>query len=78
MTSMHDINRLTENSHVKSNLIHTLHRIQTVDKLDVMEFKDWLTPEELEATKIENSKPEKMTWYPLPRIHFLEYFYSIS
>jgi hypothetical protein len=78
LTSMHDINKSTENSHVKSNLVHTLHRIQTVGKLDVMEFKDWLTLEELEAAKIENSKLEKKTWYPLPRIYFLEYLYSIS
>jgi hypothetical protein len=78
LTSMHDTNKSTENSHVKNNLVHTLHQMLTMGKLDVMEFKDWLTLEELEAAKIENSKPEKMTWYPLPRIQFLEYLYSVS
>jgi hypothetical protein len=49
-----------------------------VGKLNVMEFKDWLTPEELERAKIESSKPNKKTWYPIPRIRFLEYLYSVS
>jgi hypothetical protein len=78
LTSMHDINKSTENSHVKSNLVHTLHRMQTVGKLGFMEFKDWLNPEELEAARIENSKPDKKTWYPIPRARFLEYLYSVS
>jgi hypothetical protein len=48
LTSMHDINKATENSHVKSNLVHTLHRMQTVGKLDLIEFKGFLTHDEYE------------------------------
>jgi hypothetical protein len=47
-------------------------------KLGFMEFKDWLNPEELEAARIESSKPDKKTWYPIPRARFLEYLYSVS
>jgi hypothetical protein len=78
LSSMHDINKSTKNLHVKSNLVHILHRMQTVGKLDLKEFKEILTPEEYEATRIENMKPEKKTWYPLSRTRFLEYLYSVS
>jgi hypothetical protein len=66
LTSMHDINKATENSHVKSNLVHTLHRMQTVGKLDLVEFKDILTAKEYEQAKADNAKGEKKTWYHIP------------
>jgi hypothetical protein len=78
LTSMHDINKATENSHVKSNLIHTLHRMQTVGKLDLVEFKDILTAEEYEQAKADNAKGEKKTWYHIPRSRLLEYLHSVS
>jgi hypothetical protein len=77
LTSMHDINKATENSHVKNNLIHTLHRMQTVGKLDLVEFKDFLTAE-YEQAKADNAKANKKTWYHIPRSRFLEYLHSVS
>jgi hypothetical protein len=78
LTSMHDINKATENSHVKNNLIHTLHQMQTVGKLDLVEFKGLLTHEEYEQAKAKNSKAEKRTWYHIPRSRFLDYLHSVS
>jgi hypothetical protein len=78
LTSMHDINKATENSHVKSNLVHTLHRMQTVGKLDLIEFKGFLTHDEYEQAKAENAKAEKRTWYHIPRSRFLNYLHSVS
>ena len=40
LTAMHDINKATKNSHVKTNLVHTLHRMQKVGALPVLSFHD--------------------------------------
>jgi hypothetical protein len=77
LTSMHDINKSTENSHVKSNLVHTLHWIQTVGRLDLSEFQKYLGHDDYEAAKVENTKADKRTWYRLPRSRFLEYLHSV-
>ena len=76
---MHDINKATENSHVKTNLVHTLHRMRKVGRLEVSNFKDLLSPEEMTAAA-EREKDEKDTspWYILPRAKFLEYIYNVS
>ena len=78
-TAMHDINKATENLHVKTNLVHTLHRMQKVGTLPVTSFRDWLTPDELLATqKQAESTGDKKPWYPIPRAKFLDYIYSVS
>ena len=79
LTAMHDINRrATKNSHVKTNLVHTLHRMQKVETLPVEEFKGVLSPDKLIVAKnatesINQNKP----WYNIPRAKFLEYIHSI-
>ena len=79
LTAMHDINKATENSHVKTNLVHTLHRMQKVGTLPVLSFRDWLTPEELlAAQKQVESTGDKKPWYPILRAKFLDYIYSVS
>jgi hypothetical protein len=52
--------------------------MQTVEKLDLIEFKDIMSLKELEVAKIENAKPEKKTWYSLQRTRFLKYIYYVS
>ena len=78
LTAMHDINRATENSYVKTNLVHTLHRMQKVGTLSVEEFKGVLSPDKLMAAKnatesINQNKP----WYNIPQEKFLKYIHSI-
>ena len=65
--AMHDINKATKNSHVKTNLVHILHRMRKVGRLEVSNFKDLLSPEEMMAMA-EREKDEKDTslWYILP------------
>ena len=75
---MHDINRATKNLHVKTNLVHTLHRMQKVGTLPVEEFKGVLSPDELVAAKNANeSINQNKPWYNIPRAKFLEYIHSV-
>ena len=75
---MHDINRATENSHVKTNLDHTLHRMQKVGTLPVDEFKIIMSAEEIQAAKNALlSNKENKPWYNIPRAKFLEYIHSV-
>ena len=79
LIAMHDINNAIENSHVKTNLVHTLHRMQKVEVLPVLSFRNWLTPEELVAAqKQAESTGDKKPWYPILRAKFLDYIYSVS
>ena len=75
---MHDINKATENSHVKTSLVHILHRMKKVGRLEVSNFKDLLTLEEM-TVAAEREKDEKDTslWYILSQEKFLEYIYSV-
>ena len=79
LTAMHGINQATENSHVKTNLVHTLHRMQKVGTLPVDEFKSILSAEEIQAAKNALlSNKENKPWYNIPRAKFLEYIHSVS
>ena len=79
LTAMHDINKATENSHVKTNFVHTLHRMQKVGLLSVSSFHDLLSAEEMiAAKKIAESVGDKKPWYPIPRSKFLDYIYRVS
>ena len=76
---MHDINWATENSHVKTNLVHTLHHMQKVGTLSVDEFKSILSAEEIQAAKNAlMSNKKKKPWYNIPHAKFLEYIHSVS
>ena len=76
LTTMHDINKATKNLHIRTNLVHTLHRMQKVGTLAPLSFKTLLTPEELksaiEQAKSKGAKP----WYTIPRAKFLDYIHS--
>ena len=78
LIAMHDINRATENSHVKTNLVHTLHRMQKVGTFPIEEFKGVLSPNELIAAKnATKSINQNRPWYNIPRAKFLEYIHSV-
>ena len=78
LTTMHDINKATENSHVKTDIVHTLHRMQKVGVLSPICFRDLLTPDEVQAALKLADSVDKKPWYNIPRAKFLDYIYSVS
>ena len=78
LTAMHDINKATENSHVKTNIVHTLHRMQKVGVLSPACFRDLLMPDEVQAALKLADSANKKPWYNIPRAKFLDYIYSVS
>ena len=67
LAAMHDINKATENSHVKTNLVHTFHQMQKVRVLPVSNFKDILMADKYQvAQKQVDSVGDKKPWYPIP------------
>lgn len=74
LTSMHNINKSTKNSHVENNLIHTLHRMQTVEKLDLIKFKDFLMHEEYEHAKANKPRQRRGLGTTFPEVVSLTTF----
>ena len=77
LTAMHDINKATENSYIKTNLVHTLHRMQKVGTLLPSNFKTLLTSEELKSALEQTESKGAKPWYNIPRAKFLEYIHSV-
>ena len=70
--------RQTENSHVKTNLVHTLYRVQKyrVQKYGVLElekFKELFSPEE-ERACLANSRK---SWYSMPLEVFTSFIFKV-
>ena len=79
LTAIYDTNCATENSHVKTNLVHTLHRMQKIEQLEVSKFSTLLSPDKMAtAKKAADALKDNKPWYTLPRAKFLEYIHSIS
>ena len=66
--------RSTENSHVSTNLVHTLYRMQSIGTMPLTSFKKQLDPKSYK--RCEEKSVE--TWYSLTRPIFLDYMYSVS
>jgi hypothetical protein len=67
--------RSTENDHVKTNLVHKIHRIRSFGSLKLQEFKNLLSPEDY--AKCEKKRP-LTTWYPLNADIFAAFIYKVS
>ena len=68
-----NVYRQTENSHVKTNLVHTLYLVQKYGVLDLEKFKELLSPEEVKAC-LANSR--KM-WYSMPLEVFTSFIFKV-
>ena len=68
------VSRLTENAHIKTNLLHNLKRAQNIGLTPIDEFQSSL-PSELYQKCIAKSrqKIEKRTWYNLTLDAFVEH-----
>lgn len=67
--------RSTENSHVKTNMVHTLHRIKATGMQPLESFKELLTPDEF--AKCEINPMRGKTWYPLTAEVFVSFLFRV-
>ena len=65
--------RQTENSHVKTNLVHTLYWVQKYGVLELEKFKELLSPEE-ERACLANSRK---SWYSMPLEVFTTFIFKV-
>ena len=63
--------RHTEDSHVKTNTVHTLFRVQKYGLMPLEQFQDILTPADIKRCK--KSQNAKKTWYSL-NLHVFTHF----
>jgi hypothetical protein len=67
--------RSNEHSHVKTNMVHTLHRIKRVDSLTLESLKDMLTEEEYR--KCATSPHIEKTWYKMTSDVFVAFLFRV-
>ena len=67
--------RHTEDSHVKTNIVHTLFRVQKYGLMPLEQFHDILTPAEIKRCK--KSQNAKKTWYSLNLHVFTRFIYQV-
>ena len=64
--------RQTENSYVKTNLVHTLYRVQKYGNLELEKFKELFSPEE-ERACLANSRKS----YSMPLEVFTSFIFKV-
>jgi hypothetical protein len=67
--------RSNEHSHVKTNMVHTLHRVKGVGSLTLESLKDMLIEEE--HRKCATSPHIEKTWYKMTSDVFVAFFFWI-
>ena len=68
-------NRFTENGHVKTNLVHKIHRIHDFGTLSYKNSNIFLSPNDY--AKYKKNRPLS-TWYPLTTNIFVVFIYKVS
>jgi hypothetical protein len=68
--------RSTENSHVKTNMVHTLHRIKATGMQPLESFKEMLTKDEYR--KCQTNPMRSKTWYQLTSEVFVSFLFRVS
>jgi hypothetical protein len=66
--------RSTEGSHVKTNLVHTLYRVQKYGLLPIERFNEMLRPSELKRCWAPKTKK---TWYSMPLEVFTTFLFRV-
>ena len=67
--------RHTEDSHVKTNIIHTLFRVQKYGLMPLKQYQDILTPSNIKRCK--KSQNTKKTWYSLNLHVFTNFIFQV-
>ena len=70
------ISRHTEDSHVKTNTVHTLFRVQKYGLMPLEQYQDILTPTDIKRCK--KSQNAKKTWYSLNLHVFTHFIFQVS
>ena len=65
--------RHTEDSHVKTNIVHTLFRVRKYGLMSLDQFRDILSPGDFKRCK----KSQKKTWYSLPLNVFTNFTFQV-
>jgi hypothetical protein len=65
----------TENSHVKTNMVHTLHRIKAIRTQPIESFKDLLSEDEYQ--KCLNNPKKSKTWYKMTAEVFVSFLFWV-
>ena len=65
--------RSNQTAHVKTSLVHTLHRIRKYGSYDIEYFKPMLTLEQIKSCLTKSKK----TWYPLTRDLMVNFILSV-
>ena len=66
--------RSTKDSHVKTNLVHTLYRVQKYGLLPIEQFKEMLRPSELRMC---GAQKARKTWYSMPLQVFTSFVFRV-
>ncbi len=75
LTNIISINcRSTEESHVKTNLVHTLYRVQKYGLLPIERFNEMLRPSELKRC---GAPKTRKTWYTMPLEVFTTFLFRV-
>ena len=59
---------------MKTNIVHTLFRVQKYGLMSIEQFNDILSPADLKVAK----KSQKKTWYSLPLNVFTNFTFQVS
>ena len=59
---------------MKTNIVHTLFRVQKYGLMSIDQFNDILSPAEFKRSK----KSQKKTWYSLPLTVFTNFIFQVS
>jgi hypothetical protein len=60
---------------VKTNLVHTLHRVQKYGLLPLQKFVEMLRPSELKKCMVPSTRK---TWYSMPADVFTAFMFRVS
>ena len=69
----HIASKHTENSHIKTNLVHTLYRVQKYGLMEVDKFQELLSADEVKACQ----QHARKTWYKMPLEVFTSFIFQV-
>ncbi len=66
--------RANQTAHVKTSLVHTLHRIQKYGSYDLSYYLPLLTEDQIQSCK---NRGPKLPWYPLTQDLMVSFIFNV-